>query len=203
MAWSLAVSWINNHPIKWQSLLADRSLTLNEFGPCRRFAPVAASWTAALLADCGVERQGIELFGRDSLLLGRLLTSWCAASALLPCFPTASPSLHPSDGKELTLKIDLVTDMHAHDEPLHYMLQGGGAWSTCARVGLKATHMQMCIGVSFGGSAAAREAVCSPAMLHRAAAYFGASCCQQSIMVQHAQSCSSARLCLRMVTTAG
>lgn len=39
-----------------------------------RFAPVALRWAAALLQQCDVKQQGIDLFGRDSLLLGRLLT---------------------------------------------------------------------------------------------------------------------------------
>lgn len=39
-----------------------------------RFAPVAVRWAAALLHQCDVKQQGVDLFGRDSLLLGRLLT---------------------------------------------------------------------------------------------------------------------------------
>jgi telomere length regulation protein len=39
-----------------------------------RFAPVAVRWAAALLQQCDVKQQGVDLFGRDSLLLGRLLT---------------------------------------------------------------------------------------------------------------------------------
>jgi hypothetical protein len=52
-----------------------------------RFAPVALRWTAALLQQCDVKQQGIDLFGRDSVLLGRLLTvlgSFVEAAAETP-----------------------------------------------------------------------------------------------------------------------
>ena len=39
-----------------------------------RFAGVAAQWSAALLEGCAGARQGVDLFGRDALLLGRVLT---------------------------------------------------------------------------------------------------------------------------------
>lgn len=39
----------------------------------RRFPAVARQWAAALLHDCDVEQQGVDLMGRDSLLLGRML----------------------------------------------------------------------------------------------------------------------------------
>eukprot|EP00775_Hariotina_reticulata_P002036 gene2036-2358_t len=39
-----------------------------------RFAPVAIRWASMLLQECDVRKHGIDLFGRDSLLLGRLLT---------------------------------------------------------------------------------------------------------------------------------
>lgn len=52
-----------------------------------RFAPIALRWTAALLQQCDVPQQSIDLFGRDSLLLGRLLTvlgSFVEAAAETP-----------------------------------------------------------------------------------------------------------------------
>lgn len=52
-----------------------------------RFAPVAIRWTSMLLRDCDVNHHGIDLFGRDSLLLGRLLTvlgSFVEAAAATP-----------------------------------------------------------------------------------------------------------------------
>lgn len=36
----------------------------------RRFAPVAKQWLAGLLEELDVPRQGVDLLGRDSLLLG-------------------------------------------------------------------------------------------------------------------------------------
>ncbi len=55
---------------------------------------MAARWTAALLADCDLERQGIDLFGRDSLLLGRLLTCLVRSACFLRCAPLQSATLH-------------------------------------------------------------------------------------------------------------
>eukprot|EP00878_Enallax_costatus_P045926 GHUV01055464.1.p1 GENE.GHUV01055464.1~~GHUV01055464.1.p1 ORF type:complete len:126 (-),score=46.63 GHUV01055464.1:483-860(-) len=52
-----------------------------------RFAPVAIHWTSMLLRDCDIKHHGIDLFGRDSLLLGRLLTvlgSFVEAAAATP-----------------------------------------------------------------------------------------------------------------------
>lgn len=40
--------------------------------PCR-FPTVALSWAATLLRECDLEHHGVDLFGRDSFLLGRLL----------------------------------------------------------------------------------------------------------------------------------
>ncbi len=38
-----------------------------------RLPEVVLHWAAGLLADCGKERHGVDLFGRDAWLLGRLL----------------------------------------------------------------------------------------------------------------------------------
>lgn len=40
-----------------------------------KFAPVAIPWTAALLKQCDVPGHGIDLFGKDTFLLGRLLVT--------------------------------------------------------------------------------------------------------------------------------
>lgn len=40
-----------------------------------RFPDVALQWFQALLTDCDAARHGVDLFGRDSLLLGRLLAT--------------------------------------------------------------------------------------------------------------------------------
>ena len=34
---------------------------------------MAAEWSAALLSAADEERQGVDLFGRDALLLGRII----------------------------------------------------------------------------------------------------------------------------------
>lgn len=55
------------------------SLAARRRGPpaahANRFAPVALKWAAALLRECDVRRHGIDLFGRDHFLLGRLLVT--------------------------------------------------------------------------------------------------------------------------------
>ncbi len=45
-----------------------------------RFVEVAAEWSAALLSAADQERHGVHLFGRDALLLGRII-----ACQVLPC----------------------------------------------------------------------------------------------------------------------
>ena len=55
---------------------------------CCSFPSVAKQWMAALLHDCDRERQGVDLMGRDSLLLGRVLVTMVGAQAtplLPPC----------------------------------------------------------------------------------------------------------------------
>lgn len=43
--------------------------------PACRFPAVALPWAAALLRECDRQHQGIDLFGRDAFLLGRLLVT--------------------------------------------------------------------------------------------------------------------------------
>ena len=53
----------------------------------RRFPAVALQWFQALLGDCDAPRHGVDLFGRDALLLGRLLATlgrFVAAAAPAP-----------------------------------------------------------------------------------------------------------------------
>ena len=45
------------------------TLTLLRLPP--RFPEVALQWFQALLTDCEAPRHGVDLFGRDALLLGR------------------------------------------------------------------------------------------------------------------------------------
>jgi hypothetical protein len=62
-----------------------------------RFAAVAVPWATALLAQCDVERHGVDLFGRDAAVLGRLLTTLAtfadAAGACLPGAQVAAATL--------------------------------------------------------------------------------------------------------------
>ena len=49
---------------------------LSNYRVChRRFPEVAGAWAEGLLAGCHTETHGVDLFGRDALLLGRLLTT--------------------------------------------------------------------------------------------------------------------------------
>lgn len=41
----------------------------------RRFTPVALKWASALLTGVEKQHQGIDLFGRDAFVLGRLLST--------------------------------------------------------------------------------------------------------------------------------
>ena len=50
-----------------------------------RFVGVAAQWTAALLDQVDQERQGVDLFGRDALVLGHVLSCLVCPCHLLPC----------------------------------------------------------------------------------------------------------------------
>jgi hypothetical protein len=71
-----------------------------------RFAPIALRWTAALLQQCDVPQQSIDLFGRDSLLLGRLLTvlgSFVEAAAETPAaVPLCAGLMELLKAKELS-----------------------------------------------------------------------------------------------------
>ena len=72
--------------------------------PCmRRFVGVAAQWAAALLDQADQERQGVDLFGRDALVLGHVL-------ATLVCCPAcpASRDYHRSLPSQLCQREDLL-----------------------------------------------------------------------------------------------
>jgi telomere length regulation protein len=56
-----------------------------------RFAPVAVRWASLLLQECDVRKHGVDLFGRDSLLLGRLLTVLGAFVEAAAATPAALP----------------------------------------------------------------------------------------------------------------
>jgi telomere length regulation protein len=48
---------------------------LSSVSKANRFPPVALKWAAALLKECDVQRHGVDLFGRDHFILGRLLAT--------------------------------------------------------------------------------------------------------------------------------
>ena len=50
----------------------------------RRFPEVALAWAGGLLRGCDAEMHGVDLYGRDSLLLGRLLTTLAPHPLCLP-----------------------------------------------------------------------------------------------------------------------
>jgi telomere length regulation protein len=56
-----------------------------------RFAPVAVRWASMLLQECDVRKHGVDLFGSDSLLLGRLLTVLGAFVEAAAATPAALP----------------------------------------------------------------------------------------------------------------
>ena len=71
-----------------KSLLKQKELQqLQEHGPqgqraaSNAFVEVALPWAAALLRDCDHKRHGVDLFGRDPLLLGRLLITLVRTSS--------------------------------------------------------------------------------------------------------------------------
>ncbi len=45
---------------------------------------MAAQWTSALLDQVDQERQGVDLFGRDALVLGHVLSCLVCTSNRLP-----------------------------------------------------------------------------------------------------------------------
>ncbi len=61
-----------------RSLAAGRAAARAPAPRANRFPPVALRWAAALLRHCDERRQGVDLFGRDAFLLGRLLATLAA-----------------------------------------------------------------------------------------------------------------------------
>lgn len=61
------------HGTSSSSLSLSMMTTSASTGHGNRFLPIAAAWTTALLKECDAVRHGVDLFGRDYYLLGRLL----------------------------------------------------------------------------------------------------------------------------------
>ena len=82
-------------------------------GMCR-FVGVAAQWGAALLDQVDQERQGVDLFGRDALVLGHVLStlvrcSVCPASHDTAGDHTASHTRKETIGLALPVFVSLVS----------------------------------------------------------------------------------------------
>ncbi|KAK9822493.1 hypothetical protein WJX81_003452 [Elliptochloris bilobata] len=76
-----------------------------------RFPEVAAAWTEGLLAGCHAETHGVDLFGRDALLLGRLLTT---LGTLVECAAPAPVTAHLAAA---VLELLSAPSVHAHPQP--------------------------------------------------------------------------------------
>ncbi len=59
-----------------------------------RFPSVALSWAAVLLRNCDRQQHGIDLFGRDAFLLGRLLITLGALCMLHVCCAVMHACMH-------------------------------------------------------------------------------------------------------------
>lgn len=78
-----------------------------------RFPPIALKWAAALLKECDVRRHGVDLFGRDYFILGRLL-------ATLGSFLEATR--HSPEAVPLTTAVlELIKAQHVHDSEEPYV----------------------------------------------------------------------------------
>jgi len=78
-----------------------------------RFPEVALQWTSALLRECDVKRHGIDLFGRDHFLLGRLL---CTLGSFLEACRHA-----PQAVPLAAATIELVNGRGVHDSDEPYV----------------------------------------------------------------------------------
>lgn len=61
---------------RWGSAVQGRPSAVDRATAWRNsFPEVALQWGAALLRDADADRQGIDMFGRDAIVLGRLLVT--------------------------------------------------------------------------------------------------------------------------------
>ena len=61
---------------RWGSAVQGRPSAVDRATAWRNtFPDVALQWAAALLRDADADRQGIDMFGRDAIVLGRLLVT--------------------------------------------------------------------------------------------------------------------------------
>ncbi|EIE21374.1 hypothetical protein COCSUDRAFT_56593 [Coccomyxa subellipsoidea C-169] len=76
-----------------------------------RFVDVAAEWSAALLSAADQERHGVDLFGRDALLLGRVIV---CQGTFVECAAPAGVTLRLAAA---LLELLAAPEVHAHAEP--------------------------------------------------------------------------------------
>ena len=72
--WGSALATSSSSSSPSSNNLQTRS-TRKEKKKSNHFIRHAVPWATALLSECDVERHGVDLFGRDALLLGRLMTT--------------------------------------------------------------------------------------------------------------------------------
>ncbi|CAL5229633.1 g12997 [Coccomyxa viridis] len=94
---------------------AAKSLAKQQEGAPRtrrnRFVGVAAQWTAALLDQVDQERQGVDLFGRDALVLGHVLS---CLGTFVEC---ASPAQITLWLASVVLELVAAKEVHGHSQP--------------------------------------------------------------------------------------
>jgi telomere length regulation protein len=76
-----------------------------------RFPSVALKWAAALLKECDVQKHGVDLFGRDAYLLGKLLTT---LGTFIECC-SGTTSAQPL--ALATMELLHIPRIHDHPEP--------------------------------------------------------------------------------------
>jgi Telomere length regulation protein len=127
-----------------------------------RFPPIALKWAAALLKECDVRRHGVDLFGRDHFVLGRLL-------ATLGTFLEASQqSLEAAPLAAAVIELIKGQNVHDNEEPYVRRAALMAASHACMAVppGVIATALlPSTLGSSVSSTAAARSS--STALVER------------------------------------
>ena len=126
--------------------------------PCMfRFVGVAARWAAALLDQADQERQGVDLFGRDALVLGHVLATLvrCPGCPARPasCDPTGACIANCCQGqKPLGLSLTLPPGLASTQQITEYswlgssrrvfaqlvVVQQWAVWAACTSKSLNA-----------------------------------------------------------------
>ncbi len=93
--------------------LAASSAAATSGNKINRFPPIALKWAVALLKECDVRRHGVDLFGRDYFILGRLL-------ATLGTFLESSQQ-SPEAAPLAAAVIELIKGQNVHDNEEPYV----------------------------------------------------------------------------------